>query len=204
VSPECLLSHSQRVHAEIQISGVALREPYRHLLKPRTARGSILRSPAASSFGLLADSIRHNHAFGGAVAFCAILAKILPLLLSNVPYQVMQTWRTHAVCTYMAVAILSVMLAVMVWSMLCVRNWPELPVEPGTVAAAMYYICDSQMLKEFEGVFRQPERTNRLTKKAFDKRVEALDMTYQYGKMVGVSGKPRFGIDRLKKTDASI
>ena len=100
----------------------------------------------------------------------------------------------------MAVAILSIMLVVMLWSVLCIRNWPELPVEPGTVAAAMYYLYDSRMLEEFDGIFQQQESSEPLTETAFRKKVEEIGVKYQYGE-IEVSGRLRLAVERVAKSE---
>ncbi|KAH7310795.1 hypothetical protein B0I35DRAFT_514789 [Stachybotrys elegans] len=79
-----------------------------------------------------------------AVAFTAILAEFLPMLLSNVPYKVIQTWTTHAVCTWMTVSILGIMVILIGASFFI--NWPHLPVDPSTMAGSMYYV--SHLSKE--------------------------------------------------------
>ncbi|KAM7219799.1 hypothetical protein V8F06_004833 [Rhypophila decipiens] len=49
-------------------------------------------------------------------AFAAILAKITPVLLANVPYSPWLTWRTHQACMWSVVGILVVMMLVIVHS----------------------------------------------------------------------------------------
>ncbi|KAK4208632.1 hypothetical protein QBC37DRAFT_431650 [Rhypophila decipiens] len=49
-------------------------------------------------------------------AFAAILAKITPVLLANVPYSPWLTWRTHQACMWSVVGILGVMMLVIVHS----------------------------------------------------------------------------------------
>lgn len=60
------------------------------------------------------------------------------MLLSNVPYRVVQTWMAHLVCTWMAVGILAVMVILIAVSFL--MDWPNLSVDPSTVLGSMYYL----------------------------------------------------------------
>lgn len=75
---------------------------------------------------------RPRDAYLGAVAAAGIFAELLPLLLSNVPFD--------DACTWISVATLCAMLLVVVASF--VVRWPYLPVDPTTVAGAMYYSSD--------------------------------------------------------------
>ncbi len=84
-----------------------------------------------------------------AVALADLLAKVTPLLLSNIPFHITQTWMTHVVTTWMTVSFLTFMMLV-VFLILLGSRWPYLPVEPDTMVGCIYYVCDSFMLLEFE------------------------------------------------------
>lgn len=76
-----------------------------------------------------------------AVAFTAILSEFLPTLLSNMPYKVVQTWLAHMICTWMVVGILALMIILIIISFFI--NWPHMPVDPSTLAGAMYFVSQS-------------------------------------------------------------
>ena len=76
-----------------------------------------------------------------------------------------------------------------------------MPVEPNTIASCMYYICDSHMLQDFEGLVT-------MSRKERDKLLCSADSTpesgvvklgsekrYDFGTMTGVSGAERVGVD---------
>jgi len=71
---------------------------------------------------------------------------------------------------------------------------PYMPVEPQTLASCMYYVCDSEMLKSFEGLalFGKGDR---------DRLVRTMDKRYVFGKISGVSGTRRIGVDICKETE---
>ncbi|KAK7751966.1 hypothetical protein SLS62_006109 [Diatrype stigma] len=81
---------------------------------------------------------RPRDVYLGAVATAGIFAEFLPLLLSNVPFDAYND-DTDA-CTWISVATLCAMMFVIVASF--VVRWPYLPVDPTTVAGAMYYASD--------------------------------------------------------------
>jgi hypothetical protein len=99
-------------------------------------------SPPSNPFsGLWRTATRqHPDSYLGAVAFTAILSDILPALLANVPYKVVQTSGANMICTWTAVGILCVMFVTVIWSFLI--SWPHMPIDPSTLAGAMYYVSD--------------------------------------------------------------
>lgn len=168
---------------------VAVLSPYQLLSQsPQYARASILLSPPINAFTGIFSAIRRRDFFLVVVAFTAILSECMPVLLNNVPFRVTQTWATHMVCTWMAVGILCLMWLVVVGSFFV--RWNHMPVDPSTIAGAMYYVCDSGMLANFEGL-------STLRKKERDWRINELGLRYRFGRMMGVSGAKRIGIDAL-------
>lgn len=71
-------------------------------------------------------------------------------------------------------------------------KWPHMPVDPSTIAGAMYYVCDSWMLWSLEGLSQVP-------KKERDRKVREMGMQYAFGNIVGQSGKKRVGVDGVKE-----
>lgn len=67
-------------------------------------------------------------------------------------------------------------------------HWPNLPVNPSTIAGAMFYVCDSQMLDMFDDLARKDKR-------ARDLDVRAMGGRYAYGQTVGTNEKNRVKVD---------
>ncbi|KAI5928210.1 hypothetical protein F4810DRAFT_719863 [Camillea tinctor] len=167
---------------------IAILSPY-HLLSssPQTARRSILLAPPTNAFSGLWSSIRRRHGFLAVVALTSILSEFLTVFLSNVPYRVNQTFLIHTICTWCAVGIICIMILVVAGSFFV--RWPRrMPVDPSTIAGAMYYVCDSYMLNNFSGL-------SMLGRKERDRRVNQMGFQYEFGEMRGVSGKERVGVD---------
>ncbi len=165
-------------------------EPYRQLWqRPRSARDPAMRMPPASTAVVgLCRAAWTRRPFEAAVALTAVLANFMPILLSVIPFQATQTWTAHVVCGWLAVAVLALMLAVLAWSLFLVRR-PQLPVEPATLAAAMYYLCDSAMLCDFEGLSTLGQRDRA-------RYLEKMDQTYRFGTIAGDgSGQKRTAVD---------
>jgi hypothetical protein len=93
---------------------------------------------------------------------------------------------------YLSIAVLVVMMLAVAGS-LAVR-WPHMPVDPRTVAGAMYYLCDSDMLMSFDGLAGVEMRDR-------DWMVKSMCVHYRFGTMMGVSGKERIGIDGVDATE---
>ena len=134
------------------------------------------------------SAVKQRHGFLITVAFTAILAEFMPILLSNVPFRVTQTWIASRACTWMAVGILGLMWLVVVGSFFV--SWPHMPVDPSTIAGAVYYVCDSWMLWSLEGL-------SRLGKEECDGRIAELALRFRFGDIVGLSGRRRVGVDGL-------
>lgn len=75
------------------------------------------------------------------ISFTAILSIFTPILLSNVPFIVTQTWTAHLITAWMTVAILAFMALVLVGSFFV--KWPPMPVDPSTIVGTLYYLCDA-------------------------------------------------------------
>ena len=122
------------------------------------------------------------------MALAGILSRFLPLLLSSVPFAAAQTWVTHEICTWLAVALLCIMIIVLLGHVWLVK-WPHMPAAaPDSLACCVYYVCDSAMLRDFE-------RLSMLGSRERDRRVERMGRMYRFGWMTGVSGEKRVGID---------
>lgn len=168
-------------------SSIAMLSPYQLLASsPQQARRSILLAPPTNAFSGLWSAIRRRHSFLAIVAVTSILSEFLTIFLSNVPYRVTQTFLVHNICTWAAVGILCIMVLVVVGSFFV--SWPHMPVDPSTIAGAMYYVCDSWMLARFEGLSMMKRRDR-------DWHVNEMNLRYEFGEIRGASGIVRIGVD---------
>ena len=62
------------------------------------------------------------------------------------------------------------------------------PVRLDTIAGCVYYLCDSKMLKDFEG-------TSLMGRNERDKLVSGMERRYVFGDVSGASGVRRVGVD---------
>ncbi|KAM7187867.1 hypothetical protein V8F33_010981 [Rhypophila sp. PSN 637] len=170
-------------------TGLSLLGPFRKLSHgPQPASRTILAAPSMTAFTGIYAAFQQRDWFLVLVAFTAILSEFMPLLLNNVPFKVTQTWVAHLVCTWLAIAILSIMWVVVVVSFFI--KWPHMPADPSTIAGTMFYVFDSRMLWSMEGV-------SVLDKEDRDRRVGELGMKFQFGTMMGLSGRKRTGVDAI-------
>lgn len=169
-------------------SAVATVLPYLQVSKHALpAQRSVLISPPTNALYGIWSAFRQRNLFFGLLALATLLAELsLPVTLSNVPFSRLETWQTQIVCAWLSIATLGFMLLVVAASFLI--RWPHMPVDPRTVAGAMYYVCDSWMLETMEGMATS-------TKAERDARMRHLKQNYMYGNREGVSGKSRLGVD---------
>lgn len=166
--------------------GVALMEPYRQLWRrPQPALKSVAVAPPTTVFVGIWESLMRREIFASCVALANILSKLTPPLLSNVPFSPVQTWLFHQVATWTAMACLAFLTLVLGYGTLFVK-YPHMPIDPGSVAGKMYYLCDSDVLHDFQGLSGRDEKDCLA-------RLDP-DWKYTFGKMTGVSGEQRIGV----------
>ncbi|GAB1310596.1 Zonadhesin [Madurella fahalii] len=166
---------------------VSTMTPYT-LMAQRTqpASRSILFSPSTNPFSGVYSAIKHRHAFLLAVSAAAILSEFLPVILSNVPFNLAQTGTAATACAVLSALFLGVMLAVLAWSFFV--RYPPMPVDPRCIAGAMYYVSQSRMmLEDLEGV-------SVLGREERERRVLEAGRRYFYGVLAGGSWR-RMGVD---------
>ncbi|KAK0619144.1 hypothetical protein B0T14DRAFT_584488 [Immersiella caudata] len=166
----------------------AMTEPYRQLwLHSQSAKTSVMVSPSTSVFtGGFTGSLKRREWWTATVGFTTILSKITPMLLSNIPFSPIQTWEMHLVCAWASVGCLAFMSLVIVYGFFFIKN-PPLPVDPASLAGRIYYLCDSQVADEFQGMAK-------IDREECEGRMD-MEKRYRFGKMIGVSGELRVGID---------
>ncbi len=150
-------------------------------------RNQVLASPSAAALAAFPAAVFNMEVLASAVALSGVLAKFLPLLLQNIPFRLTESWRAHETCTWATVAVLAFMIVVLVAHRLAVK-WPYMPAELNTMAGYMYYTLDSPILMMFAGFSSLSKRERR-------KRLAAMAKSFTFGKMVGVSGGTRIGVD---------
>lgn len=127
-------------------------------------------------------------------AFMSIIAEFLPMLLANVPYNLTQTISSHNVCFNISLTILVLMIVALGASLFI--KWPEMPVDPRSIAGAMYYIDESRMLDDFEGL-------SQLSSMDRKKKVGELGRRYFYGALTGKHGR-RMGVESVESVEDTV
>ncbi|GKT85830.1 hypothetical protein Ct61P_03680 [Colletotrichum tofieldiae] len=150
----------------------------------------LLTRPTNSFYGIYAAILEGNIVLMLA-AFMAILAEFLPILLTNIPYNLTQTLATHNICALTSVSILALMVTTLVASLFI--KWPDMPVDPRSIAGAMYYINESRMLEDFEGL-------SKLSSNEREKKVKELGRRYFYGAVSGKDGR-RMGVESIESVE---
>jgi hypothetical protein len=88
-----------------------VREIYHRLSTKRaTARETVLIGAGSGPITIFFTSISHNHLFVACVAMVVLLAEVLPISLSNLPYRQGLTAYSLLTNIYMSIAILGIML----------------------------------------------------------------------------------------------
>ncbi|KAI1358836.1 hypothetical protein F5Y08DRAFT_332783 [Xylaria arbuscula] len=165
---------------------VSIMNSYQYLSEgPREAAKSVLLAPPSNAFSGLWHAIRTRRVFLGLVSLASILSESLGIFLGNVRFQVTQTFFVNQLCTWAAVAIISMMLLVLLISFFL--KWPHMPVDPSSIAGAMYYVCDNSVIDKFEGLSTF-DKTDR------DRTVSGMDLLYEFGERMSAEGGNRAGL----------
>ncbi|KAI0204021.1 hypothetical protein F4808DRAFT_448795 [Astrocystis sublimbata] len=169
---------------------VSVMNTYQYLSEsPREAAQSVLLAPPTNAFSGLWHSIRTRRIFLGLVSLTSIFSESLGLFLGNVRFQVTQTYFVNQLCTWAAVGIMSLMLLLLLVSWFL--KWPHMPVDPSSIAGAMYYVCDDSVADRFEGL-------STVNKKDRDRTVTGMGLLYEFSESVGAKGETRVGLNVLE------
>ncbi|KAI1271013.1 hypothetical protein F5Y07DRAFT_44831 [Xylaria sp. FL0933] len=161
-------------------TAVAHLSAYRRMASsPRTAQHSIEISPPTNYFSGLVSAVQERDPYMSLVSSFGVLSEFLPILLSNVPYQVTQTLNVHLVSTWIPVGIMAAMVLIILGSFFV--PWPPFPADVRTIAGVAYYICDSQLIQNMVESNFTP------TQSPYEK--------YTFGEIIGVSGTRRVAVD---------
>ncbi|KAI0100282.1 hypothetical protein GGR51DRAFT_358806 [Nemania sp. FL0031] len=165
-------------------SAVAIMVPYQALSeRPREASQSILLAPPTNAFSGLWYAARTRRLFLGVVSLASIFSQSLSIFLSNVPFQVTQTLLVYKISVWTSVGIMSSMFLILLVSFFI--KWPDMPVGPGTIAGAMYYLCGTTEM--FEGL-------GTLSKEKRDRTITDMGLLYEFGETVSAVGDSRIGL----------
>jgi hypothetical protein len=96
---------------------------------------SLPTNPFSGLYRVVSGS--HPDAYLGIVSLVAILAQALPTLLVNVPFRMVETYKTHEICLWLAVAVMAGMICTVLGSFFV--ELPAMLVDPSTVLGAMCY-----------------------------------------------------------------
>lgn len=146
---------------ECVFDSIAILAPYRRMARrPRKASQSVLaRRPTYAVTGIF-TGIRERDLLLFSTATMAVLADFLPMLFANVPYDLTQSEMVHLACARVGAGLLLLMAAVLAATMF--TRWPELPVDPRSVAGQMWYVAEAQWaMEKLEGVGLLGERERR-------------------------------------------
>ncbi|KAI1374812.1 hypothetical protein F4677DRAFT_461244 [Hypoxylon crocopeplum] len=175
---------------EAFFSGVAIVSPHRILAASlQIARNSVLLELAIDAFTGVWAGIRRRDFYLATVAVSIITSNFLPIILGNIPSALVHTHIAHEICAWIAVALLSLMMMVLIGSFFV--SWPNMPVDPGTIAGSLYYL-DSTIIKNFEG-------PSTLEPKERDSKVREMDLLYTFGQLKDKSNKTRICVYTLGK-----
>jgi CrcB protein len=171
------------------ILGVSIMAPFRQMANhAQPPERSVLMPRPTNSFYGIYVAAKHRDVYFFLVSFVSILSEFLPIVLSNVPFSMSQTQKTELVCVSISLVVLAIMLVTLAISLFI--RYPPMPLDPRCIGGLLYYVSQSQMVADFEGL-------SQLKGKDRAQRIKEKGKRYYYGILVGAgaAGWRRLGVD---------
>jgi hypothetical protein len=152
---------------------IAVVAPYRLMAdKPQPgSRSALAGRPTYAVTGVWAG-IRNRDWLLGLAAFMTVLAHFLPILFANVPYNLTQMEVVHSICSKLSAGLLALMVVVL--GAFFFVHWPEMPVDPRSIAGQMWYVAQSSAVDVMDGVSSLDGRERK-------RRLEMLEARWTFG-----------------------
>ncbi|KAL7764382.1 hypothetical protein ACKLNR_005527 [Fusarium oxysporum f. sp. zingiberi] len=166
---------------------IAMVVPYQVMSHgPQSASNSVLLTRPTNPFSGFWSAFKHGQIFPGLVALMAIFSEFMPILLANIPYSLSQVRVSHDICARLSVGILALMAITILLSFIV--RWPDMPVDPRSIAGAMYYVSESNMVDHFSGMADMDGDERK-------QRIRELGGTYLYGELTTRTGEKRPAVE---------
>ncbi|KAF4461776.1 hypothetical protein FALBO_11432 [Fusarium albosuccineum] len=166
---------------------IAMIVPYQVMSQgPQPASNSVLLTRSTNPISGFWSAVKHGQPFPVIVAIMTILSEFMPILLANIPYSLSQVRIAHDICLRLAVSILAAMALTIIISF--VIRWPDMPVDPRSIAGAMYYVSESTMVDHFSGMVK-------LNNKKRKQRIKEMGGAYFYGELTTRTGEKRPAVE---------
>ncbi|KAI9774087.1 MAG: hypothetical protein M1840_005180 [Geoglossum simile] len=164
-------------------------EPYRNLSAGNAQpRDSILVCAVSNPITSLVVAVTRARPHLAVLVFNTLLSEVLIVSLSRIPFRGDSIYIAYVASSRLVTAIIPFMLVTLIWVGLRRRLTVDLPRRPDTIAAVLSYLCGSSMLQDFQGLSTVDGQTR-------DGVVVKMGKRYKLGKIVGVDGVERVGID---------
>lgn len=117
--------------------------PYKVLSRKNVHADDILHmTPPTNVFSAMRSGLSRDRRdlFLFFVSLASLVSEFMPIMLLNIPFGMVKTTVVHLIFTWTTVCILISMIFVLASSF--VMHWPHLPIDPSTIAGALYYASD--------------------------------------------------------------
>lgn len=135
----------------------------------------------------------HCHYTPALVALIGLVAELLIVALSGLPYRPGQSQGECLFWGIASLAILTIMIAQLIIIALWRRKLPHLPRAPESIAAVMSYVAGTSMTRDFNGL-EQLKRQER------DRAIRDLEKSYAYWWRREEDGRIRWVVDVVPAT----
>jgi hypothetical protein len=130
----------------------------------------------------------HCHYTPAMVAFIGLIAELLIVALSGLPYRTGQSRGEFLFWGITCLAILTIMIIQLIILAIWRRKLPHLPRAPESIAAVMTYVAGTSMTRDFNGL-------EQLKRKERDRAIRDLEKSYAYWWRREEDGRVRWVVD---------
>jgi hypothetical protein len=162
--------------------------------RPSKLERSILMPLNPNPYVGVITYVARRHKLLAVVAIVTVLSDFLPIMFANVPFSNAITWKTHRICVWTSVGVLTFMLAVLILVVGILlykfrrRHLPFTATGLATLAAVLYLVCRS------EDYLAQVQYLPVAREADIMKWIKALDSRYSIISIIGEDGNPHVTI----------
>jgi hypothetical protein len=156
--------------------------------KPSGPASTILFKPSTTPIFCTVNTAMHGYYFVATLTLMTFLAEGMSVVVSGVPFAAGQTWMELLVSTYIALAVLGLMMIVSALVIFRRFSEPELPLKPESMIAVMSYLYSSSMIYDFRGMANVDERSR-------DRKIKDSSKRYEFRRAVSRDGRYVWKVD---------
>lgn len=125
--------------------------PFNRLAKGSASFEALRFAPTITPILSTWRAVSNGYVFVGIVTIMTLLAEVLSITISGVPFSTGQTWMNFLVVTYISLTILGLMIVAAIAVIVRRKHEPRISIVPDTLGVKLTYLVGSRMMESFDG-----------------------------------------------------